>query len=72
MPVAPITGQMALTRMLSGPSSAAIDLDSRFTAPLLALYQARPGRGLMPAVEPMLMIEPDLRLRISGTTACVM
>ena len=39
-PVAPITGQIALTRTLSGPSSTAIDLDSRFTAPFEALYQA--------------------------------
>lgn len=28
------------------------------TAALLALYQVSPGRGRMPAVEAMLMIEP--------------
>ena len=69
-PVAPITGQMALTRILSGPSSAAIDLVIRFTAPFEALYQVRPGRGRMPAVDPTLMIEPFPRCLISGTTAC--
>ncbi len=58
MPVTPITGQMALTRILSGPSSTAMDLDSTLTAPLEALYQLRPGRGRMPAVEPMFRITP--------------
>ena len=58
MPVALITGQIAFTRMLYGPSSAAIDLDIRFTAPFDALYHVRPGRGRMPAVEPTLMMAP--------------
>ena len=49
-PVAPITGQIAsLTRTLSAPSSTASDLLIRLTAPLLLLYQVRPGRGRMPA-----------------------
>ena len=42
-PVSPITGQIALTRMLSGASSTAIDLEMVTTAPLLPLYQVRPG-----------------------------
>ena len=62
-PVAPITGQTALTRMLSGPSSTASDLLIRFTAPFEMLYQVRPGRGRMPAVEPMFWITP---LRFQG------
>ena len=56
--------------MPSGASSAAIDLETRFTAPLEALYQVSPGRGRIPAVEPILMITPDFCLRMSGTTAC--
>src|SRR3546814_8993604 len=43
IPVTTMTGQLALTRILSGPSSTAIDLDSRFTAPFAAMYQVRPG-----------------------------
>ena len=46
-PVAPMTGQIALTRMLSGPSSAAIDLDIRLTAPFEALYQVMGATGLI-------------------------
>jgi hypothetical protein len=68
--VSAITGATAQTRMPSGASSAAIDFETRFTAPLEALYQVRPGRGRMPAVEPILMMTPALRLRMSGTTAC--
>ena len=72
MPVMPITGQIALTRIPSGPSSTAIDLDSTLTAPLDALYQLRPGRGRMPAVDPTFKITPRFCLRITGTTACAM
>src|SRR5262245_17927189 len=68
--VSAITGATAQTRMPSAASSAAIDLDSRFTAPLEALYQVSPGRGLIPAVDPILMITPDLCARMRGTTAC--
>jgi hypothetical protein len=68
--VSAITGAIAQTRMPSPASSAAIDFDRRFTAPLEALYQVSPGRGLIPAVEPILMITPDFCLRMSGTTAC--
>src|SRR3954451_23110408 len=67
--VSAMTGAIAQTRIPSGASSAAIDFDSRFTAPFDALYQASPGRGLIPAVEPILMITPDFLARISGTTA---
>src|SRR5207342_1540950 len=67
--VSAITGAMAQTRIPSGASSTAIDFDSRFTAPFDALYQVSPGRGLIPAVEPILMITPDFLARISGTTA---
>src|SRR6218665_2140048 len=45
------TGLMQFTRMLSGPSSAAIDLLVVMTAPLEPLYQVSPGRGRRPAVE---------------------
>src|SRR5450830_1956953 len=41
-PVAEITGLTQLTRMLSGPSSAAIDLLVVMTAPLLPLYRSGP------------------------------
>src|SRR5437868_6331678 len=44
-PVSPATGATQLTRILSGASSTAIERDIRFTAPLVALYQASPGRG---------------------------
>ena len=71
-PVSPITGQMALTRMLSGASSTAIDWDRMFTAPLVELYQLRPGRGRMPATEPILTIEPPPLRRMIGTTMLAM
>src|SRR6218665_2284009 len=45
------TGLMQFTRMLSGPSSAAIDLLVVMTAPLEPLYQVSPGRGRRPAGE---------------------
>ena len=54
------TGLMQFTRMLSGPSSAASDLEVVITAPLEPLYQVRPGRGRTPAVEAMLMKLPRL------------
>ena len=61
------TGLMQFTRMLSGPSSAAKDLLVVMTAPLEPLYQVRPGRGRMPAVDAMLMKAPPPFLRNSGT-----
>src|SRR4029077_9998282 len=67
--VSAMTGAIAHTRIPSGASSAAIDFDSRFTAPLEALYQVSPGRGRIPAFEPMLMISPVFLARMSGTTA---
>jgi len=57
--------------MPSGASSTARDLDIRLAAPLEALYQVKPGRGRMPAVEPTLMMQPDLRERMCGTTAII-
>ena len=71
MPVSPITGLMALTRMFFGASSAAIDLVSVITAPFDPLYQVRPGRGRTPAVEAMLMMMPPPRFSIFGTAAMV-
>src|ERR1700748_3333857 len=68
--VSAITGAIAQTRMPSPASSTAIDLDTRFTAALEALYHVSPGRGLIPAAEPIWMITPDFCLRMSGTTAC--
>ena len=61
------TGLMQFTRMLSGPSSAAIDLLVVITAPLEPLYQVRPGRGRSPAVEAMLMKLPPPAWRMAGT-----
>ncbi len=61
------TGLMQFTRMLSGPSSAAKDLLVVMTAPLEPLYQVRPGRGRMPAVDAMLMKTPPPFFRNSGT-----
>ena len=69
MPVSPITGQMAHTRIFFGPSSAAIDFDRMIAAPFEPLYQVRPGRGRRPAVEAVLMITPPPRFSISGTQA---
>ena len=63
------TGLMQLTRMLSGPSSAAIDLLVVITAPFEPLYQVSPGRGRTPAVDAMLMKLPPPCARITGT-AC--
>src|SRR5207244_9497977 len=68
--VSAITGATAHTRIPSGASSAAIDLETRFTAPWEALYQVSPGRGRIPAVEQILMITPDFCWRMRGTTAC--
>jgi len=48
--------------MPSPASSTAIDLDTRFTAALEALYHVSPGRGLIPAVEPILMNHSGLLL----------
>src|SRR4249920_1045009 len=42
------TGLTQLTRTLSGPNSAAMDLLIRMTAPLELLYTVRPGRGRSP------------------------
>src|SRR3569833_184328 len=63
------TGLMQLTRMFSGPNSAASDLLVVITAPLEPLYQVSPGRGRTPAVEAMLMKLPPLLARKAGT-AC--
>ncbi len=67
--VSPATGAMQQTRIRSGASSTAIDLDRRFTAPLVPLYQVRPGRGRMPAVDPILTMTPPPFCRKCGTTA---
>src|SRR6476660_7661576 len=60
------TGLMQLTRILSGPSSTAIDLLVPITADLLPLYQVRPGRGRTPAVDAMLMKTPPPWRRNTG------
>ena len=67
MAVSPATGQSALTRILSGASSTAIDLVSTRAAPLLPLYQVSPGRGRMAAVEAVLRITPPPRFLSTGT-----
>ena len=51
--VSPATGFKATTRMPNGASSTAIARVAVMTKPLLALYQARRGRGLTPAVDAM-------------------
>src|ERR1019366_1430321 len=56
--VSPATGLRATTRMPKGASSTAIERVAVMTQPLLALYQARRGRGLTPAVLAMLRITP--------------
>ena len=65
--VSPATGLMTLTRMLSRASSAAIERDVTIAAPLLPLYQVRPGRGRTPAVEAMVMNTPPRFSRKCGT-----
>ena len=67
--VSPATGLMAHTRIFLGASSAAIDLVMVMTAPLDALYQVSPGRGLTPAVDAVLMMTPPPRFSIAGTQA---
>lgn len=49
---------MELNLIPLGPYSTAIVLVAKITAALEALYQARPGRGRIPAVEAMLTKEP--------------
>src|SRR5690349_760349 len=61
------TGFTQLTRILSGPNSAAIDLESTITAALELLYTVSPGRGRIPAVEAMFTKQPPPRLRNAGT-----
>ena len=68
-PVSPATGLITLTRMLSGASSAAIERDVTMAAPLLPLYQVRPGRGRTPAVDAIVTKTPFLFCRKCGT-AC--
>ncbi len=69
--VAPITGQTAFTRILSGASSVAMHCVMMFTAPLLPLYQTSPGRGRMPAVLLTFTMLPPLPWRRNtGTAAC--
>lgn len=65
-PVSPMTGEMQLTRIRQGASSTPSDFDTRLTAPLVALYHVRPGRGRMPAVEPTFRITPPPLSRING------
>lgn len=66
-----LAGARQLTQIFMGASSTAIDFDRIFTAPLVALYQVRPGRGRTPAVEPILMIDPPLCRCMIGTTRFV-
>ena len=68
--VSPATGLMTLTRMLCGASSAAIERDVVIAAPLLPLYQVRPGRGRTPAVDAIVMKAPLRFFRKCGT-ACL-
>ena len=58
--VSPATGFSALTRMPKGASSTALARVAVMTQPLLALYQARRGRGLTPAVLAMLRMAPRM------------
>src|SRR5947209_10578813 len=67
--VSPATGAMTQTRILSGASSTAMVREITCTAPLVPLYQARPGRGRSAAVEPILMKTPPPCLRMTGTAA---
>ena len=65
--VSPATGQSAFTRMPAGASSTAIALVAVITQPFDALYQFSFGRGLRPAVEATLMIDPVPRDFMCGT-----
>ena len=68
-PVSPITGLMTFTRILSGPSSAAIEREVTIAAPFEPLYQVSPGRGRTPAVEAMVTKQPPPCFLKCGT-AC--
>ena len=57
----PTTGAIALTRILSGASSAAIDCVSVSIADLVALYHVMPGLGRSAPTEAMLMTLPPPR-----------
>ena len=67
--VRPTAGAIALTRILSGASSAAIVCVSDTTAAFVAWYQHMPGRGRIAVTEAMLMTTPPPRLRSTGS-AC--
>ena len=57
--------------MFFGASSTAIDLVAVIAQPFEALYQVRPGRGLKPAVEAVVMMAPPPCRSMTGTTARV-
>lgn len=58
IPVIPITGQIQLNRMLSGPYSTAIVFEALHTAALEALYHVRRGLGRSAAVEEIWIKHP--------------
>src|SRR3954462_13528555 len=61
------TGFTQLTRILSGPNSAGIDLDRMITAAFELLYTVSPGRGRRSAVDEMLTKAPSAPRRNTGT-----
>ena len=67
MPVSPITGHSALTRIFRGASSTAMLLVAVIAAPLELLYQVRPGRGRNPAVDAVVRMTPPPRRSSAGT-----
>src|SRR5678816_1703712 len=65
--VSPATGLSAQARIPNGASSTAIERVAVITQPLLALYQARRGRGLTPAVLATLRMTPRFKANKRGT-----
>ena len=60
----PNTGETELNLICFGPYSTAIDLVALITAAFEALYHARPGLGLTPAVDASEMNDPGRPLPV--------
>ena len=67
-----MAGAIALTRILSGASSAAMDCVIVISAALVALYQVMPGRGRSAPTDAMLITEPPPAARITGNACTAM
>src|SRR5262249_61593509 len=69
--VSMIPGWIEFTRIPNGPSSRAAPFVMPRTAHLLAPYAKHGAEPLNPAIDEMLMIEPDRCAFIDGATACM-